>query len=1376
MARNDSAAVVALSKSQQNIYTGVLQDPDPGLYLIGRRYTFEPIGLQRFLRALRATIRRTPVQLCVLRAGGEYPVLAPCLRAEELISVGRLNAENNSAAALQLAWADGILDRPLVHYTVFTDDADECVVALHVHSHHILIDGVGTGIVESILGGYLAGAEAADDVVSTEAGLRAVCDAHRCEAEKVHDALPRLEVSVKAEMTADARRNTGYASDATSGSAAKGVLVESATLTGTAYSELVALAEQECVPLNVLVATAALAVNASRRQSTDGLLIHTVDNRFGDPELDVATCLVNSVAHTVEFPAFASVAAVARIVDRGYVKALKRRWLREEHYRRMFLAINHTSHIETQTLNFLLEPCAPALRPFLTEAPVTTDIGPVEGPTVAAVLDAQEHRLSLGVWDRLGAATGRGLAARIAQVLTLMPAMWDQPFAMTVDEWLELADDGSLTTGRNPPEPELVASAWFTDPRSAVDDWVAHRRFVTPWVGWLVDNEVARGEVLVIVDDNSDATIDLLVAAHLAGCAYSVCERADQIVGRADAIAEATGGRVRVVDIPSAVLQLDVDGGVSEHVRSRVRRIAHDATVADGIAYLMATSGTTGAPKLVPVTHRALALFCHALRDAYGWTGDDVILQCASLASDISIEEVFGAAYCGVQVLRSPSVKTADLQALSDDVIALGPTVIDLPTGIWHVLCEDPATLASLGASNLRQIIIGGEPVRLTSVDRFVDGGPAHQIDVISTYGPTETTVVITELPIVTGGRARDPRMRSRLGRPLVPNSVFIAFGEVVVVGEIVSPGYLGASSSNFGTVQGTGTTLRAFATNDRVIIDDRGFPCFAGRRDAVVKIAGKRVDTAALSASIAALPDICDVAVEAEDGRLGVWLETHRTREGAEDPAAATAARRILADAGVPAFVAVEVPKVFRKPNGKVDGAKLRALPAFRASLRDTGQSATEAAALAQLWSHRLDRPVFPHTSLLDEGIGSLDLIRILPATRRFLGRPISILDLISADSAVAVLEMASQRAWVDEPTLDRIAQDYSALLARVPAPVAERADTATRPLLILGASGVLGTGFGNAIADMSAARAFGSEIILATRSSLPDTAPWAALRRTGGVDFRILPSPLRGSELADFVRGTGAGTVINCIGNANMVVPYEDLYVPNVELVSALVDVCVGTGAKLVHLSTYSIAAEVSKPSVLDPRNAPYPYAASKALAELVIAAAPDALDYVMVRLPRVLPGEAQLRSSSDVLVSVVHACRALGARPVGAVTEEVTTADAAARAILGLLTNELGRSVAVLRGDTVHYDEILGSYVSTELAIEDWKAQLDGSEWAQRNARRWSVIDGWISLGDRLGERTYAEYLSQYRTIALDVRAVSEITSVPRPIVDVLRAGIE
>ena len=54
-------------------------------------------------------------------------------------------------------------------------------------------------------------------------------------------------------------------------------------------------------------------------------------------------------------------------------------------------------------------------------------------------------------------------------------------------------------------------------------------------------------------------------------------------------------------------------------------------------------------------------------------------------------------------------MRAGDLPALTRDVAAHLATVLDLPTAVWHLLCEDDEALEALGRSALRQVIIGGE-------------------------------------------------------------------------------------------------------------------------------------------------------------------------------------------------------------------------------------------------------------------------------------------------------------------------------------------------------------------------------------------------------------------------------------------------------------------------------------------------------------------------------------------------------------------------------------------------------------------------------------------------------------------------------------------
>ncbi|OSC39904.1 peptide synthase [Mycobacterium decipiens] len=1393
-----------LSRSQQNIYNGVLQDSDPALYLIGKSYRFHPVELPRFQAALEATILENPLQLCVLDAPteGGYPEFVPGLQLGDIVSVWSddpypTDQIPRGADELKRAWSSDILAKPLVRYAVRTDESGY-VLGLDVHTHHILLDGGATGIIEDDLARHLA-AGWVEEIPCVIVGLTKLTKAHRRETTRAEESRQRLADVVQRELAEEAHHGGyGHGSTNASGTAAMGVLHESIVISGKAYDTILTLSEAQQVPLNVLVAAAAVAVDASLRQNTESLLVHAVDNRFGDADLNVATCLVNSVAHSVRFPPFASVQDVVRNVDRGYVKAVRRRWLREEHYRRMYLAINRTSQVDALTLNFIREPCAPSLRPFLSTTPVATAIGPVEGMTVACVLDEGQRTLSLSIWNRADLSewkTHPRVAARVAAALESMAAMWEQPIAMTVNEWFGIGPDGSRNHGDGTPQTHRPAApAWFLDPSGGVDQTLETRCYVDPWVAWLVQSGAVPGDVLVFTDDNTDKTIDLLIACHLAGCGYSVCDSADEVLLRANTIAEhGDGVSAHVVDVAAARLAVGVEDELRKLVDGRIKQVAHDTLLAAKTAYIMPTSGTTGQPKLVRISHGSLALFCAAIRHAYGWGTHDAILQCAPLTSDISVEEVFGGAFSGSKLVRSTAMRAGDLQALARDAAGQGATVVDLPTAVWQLLCEDGDAIDAMRRSQLRQIVVGGEAIRSSAVDKWIDSGASQGISLVSTYGPTETTVVVTHLPIVCDRANLADGARLGLGRPIVPNTVFLAFGEVVILGDLVSAGYLGIDGPGFGTVTTIdGSRRRAFATADRVTIDADGFPVFSGRKDAIVKVSGKRVDTAAVARRISEDPAVSDVAVELHEfalrASLGVWFQTQRTREGGEDDAAAARIRLILVSFGVSSFCVVGVPNIPRKPNGKVDGDTLRTMPQFVDAVRSRSGSGERAAGLADIWSRHLGRAIPVDASLLGEGIGSLDLIRILPDTRKYLGQHLSVLDLISADTAAnltANLSGAAPRAdaWMDAETAAEIDRDLASqwrphppTALSVEAPPNGNRDGA---ILVLGASGILGTGFARAVLDLRRSGAPCPEVVLATRSKLPDRDPWAALRNVDGVRIEHISAQLGPGELDALMPDTDARTLVNCIGNTNVLVPYREIRSPNVELVSTIAAACARRNIRLVHLSTFVVNADVTAPRVTDPRAAPYPYAASKALAELVVAGSPHALDFTLVRLPRVLGEDYQLHDSADVLVSVVDACIALRAYPWLTLTEEITTGRAAAQAVLGLLPElggsaELGRGISVVRGEAVAYAEFLRGYGLDELDPPEWKHRLDQSDWAKKHPRRWSVVDAWVTLGMTLGARSYAEYLAERPTIAVGVDPVAELTATPQSVRALLANG--
>ncbi len=151
---------------------------------------------------------------------------------------------------------------------------------------------------------------------------------------------------------------------------------------------------------------------------------------------------------------------------------------------------------------------------------------------------------------------------------------------------------------------------------------------------------------------------------------------------------------------------------------------------------------------------------------------------------------------------------------------------------------------------------------------------------------------------------------------------------------------------------------------------------------------------------------------------------------------------------ARVPSFVISGVARIPRKPNGRStpQGCQHRPGPPRAGASTPTPASGRPVSPECGVptWGARS----CPGRRCCTEGIGSLDLVRILPDTRRYLGRQVSILDLISADTAANLVDDASMiDGWMDGTTAAEIERDFTAL-CRCGPPVRCRAHGDPQPV----------------------------------------------------------------------------------------------------------------------------------------------------------------------------------------------------------------------------------------------------------------------------------------------------------------------------------------
>lgn len=291
----------------------------------------------------------------------------------------------------------------------------------------------------------------------------------------------------------------------------------------------------------------------------------------------------------------------------------------------------------------------------------------------------------------------------------------------------------------------------------------------------------------------------------------------------------------------------------------------------EDLAYVMYTSGSTGQPKGVRVTHRnVLRLFASTVA-RFGFGPTDVWTMWHSYAFDISVSEFWGALLVGGRLVVVPHGTSRDPASFRALVQREHVTVLSqTPTGFQAFINADQN--APRGEFALRYILLCGEALHLPTLrpwfDRYGDDAP----QIINMYGPTETTLYVTYQHItqahLTAGAG------SIIGEPFADIRIYLLdahgqpvptgmAGEIYIAGSGVAAGYLNRpelTAQRFlpdpfhgGPMYRSGDLGRRLPTGELE---------YLGRIDQQVKIRGFRIELGEIEVAIAAHPAISQVAV----------------------------------------------------------------------------------------------------------------------------------------------------------------------------------------------------------------------------------------------------------------------------------------------------------------------------------------------------------------------------------------------------------------------------------------------------------------------------------------------------------------------------------
>ncbi|MCK1813213.1 amino acid adenylation domain-containing protein [Streptomyces sp. XM4011] len=372
-------------------------------------------------------------------------------------------------------------------------------------------------------------------------------------------------------------------------------------------------------------------------------------------------------------------------------------------------------------------------------------------------------------------------------------------------------------------------------------------------------------------------------------------------------------------------------------------------------AYLLYTSGSTGPPKAVTVSHGALAAYARGAAEVIDPTGaaHPCCATVTGFATDLGNTAVFPPLVTGGRVQVVPTEVAMDPEAFAAYGTAAGIDVLKITPSLLAALLDepDPAVLPR------RLLVLGGEPLPWHMVERVRALGGCR---IVNHYGPTETTVGALTYEVGSGPEWHRRRATVPIGRPLSQVTAHVVdrhlrpvppggVGELLIGGPQVADGYHNAPEETarrfvpdpvdpaHGTVFRTGDLVRLLAD---------GSVEFVSRLDRQLKLRGHRVSPQEVEWALHGHPEVRRAVVLAEPaGPGGPRLAAHVVPVAAGAPPAGLDTRLLAHLRGrLPAHLVPAVLHVVERlpltGGGKLDTRSLSGTPPRTSRIPDPSRS----------------------------------------------------------------------------------------------------------------------------------------------------------------------------------------------------------------------------------------------------------------------------------------------------------------------------------------------------------------------------------------------------------------------------------------------------
>ncbi|MCR0982413.1 amino acid adenylation domain-containing protein [Roseomonas populi] len=382
----------------------------------------------------------------------------------------------------------------------------------------------------------------------------------------------------------------------------------------------------------------------------------------------------------------------------------------------------------------------------------------------------------------------------------------------------------------------------------------------------LVARGIGPGDVVAVSLERSPELVIALLGTMRAGAAYLPLDPAHP----ADRLARILGSAKPRLALAPAALPGDV--ALLPPPDWPQEGTAPKGPAPDDAAYIIYTSGSTGEPKGAVIGHRAIVNRLEWMRQHYGFTADDRILQKTPATFDVSVWEFFLPLIAGATLVLAPPGAHRDPAAIARLIREEGITTAHFVPSMLAAFLAHPASRGL----EMARVFCSGEELTADIRDRF---HATMRSELHNLYGPTEAAVDVSFWDASAGDRSRP----IPIGRPVWNTRLYVlddalrpvppgVTGHLFIAGVQLAREYLARPD----------LTERAFIpdpfhpgermyrTGDLARFRADGAILYLGRSDGQVKLRGFRIELGEVEAAVASSPTVQQVRVIAREDRPG--------------------------------------------------------------------------------------------------------------------------------------------------------------------------------------------------------------------------------------------------------------------------------------------------------------------------------------------------------------------------------------------------------------------------------------------------------------------------------------------------------------------------